>query len=56
MPAGDDCHVLLVRETKEPGENHQPAINRWQTSLQNVLSCTPWNVMDQIHNFSGDQY
>jgi hypothetical protein len=45
-----------VRETKEPGENHRPAINRWQTSLQNVLSCTPWNVRDQIHNFSCDQY
>jgi len=33
--------VLLVEETGVPGENHQPALNHWQTLSHNVVSSTP---------------
>ena len=33
--------VLLVEETRVPGENHQPAISHWQILPPNVVSSTP---------------
>jgi hypothetical protein len=58
--------VLLVEETGVPGENHRPAVNRWQTLSQNVVSTptapikitillrtwntTKWNIIFR-HNF-----
>ena len=33
--------VLLVGETGEPGENHRPATNHWQTLSHNAVSSTP---------------
>ena len=33
--------VLLVKETRETGENHRPVASRWQTLWHNVLSSTP---------------
>ena len=32
--------VLLVEETREPGENHRPAASHWQTLSDNVVSST----------------
>jgi len=29
--------VLLVEETRVPGENHRPAANHWQTLSHNVV-------------------
>ena len=29
--------VLLVEETRVPGENHQPAASHWQTLSHNVI-------------------
>jgi hypothetical protein len=34
--------VLLVEETRTPGENHQPVASHWQTLSYNVVSSTPW--------------
>jgi len=33
--------VLLVEETRVPGENHWPAASHWQTLSHNVVSSTP---------------
>ena len=33
--------VLLVEETRLPGENHRPATSHWQTLSHNVVSSTP---------------
>ena len=33
--------VLLVEETKVPGENHRPVASHWQTWSHNVVSSTP---------------
>ena len=33
--------VLLVEETRVPGENHRPVISHWQTLSHNVVSSTP---------------
>jgi hypothetical protein len=33
--------VLLVEETRVPGENHWPASSHWQTFSHNVVSSTP---------------
>jgi hypothetical protein len=32
--------ILLVEETRVPGENHQPAASHWQTLSHNVVSST----------------
>jgi hypothetical protein len=32
--------VLLVEETRVPGENHQPATSHWETLSHNVVSST----------------
>ena len=33
--------VLLVEETRVPGENHWPVASHWQTLLHNAVSSTP---------------
>jgi hypothetical protein len=35
--------VLLVGETRVPGENHRPVASHWQTVSHNVVSRTPRN-------------
>ena len=42
--------VLLVEETRVPGENHPPVASHWQTLSHNVVS----NRL-RTHNFSGDR-
>ena len=34
----NNISVLLVEETRVPGENHQPVAGYWQTLSQNVVS------------------
>ena len=46
--------VLLVEETRVPGENHRPASSHSQTLSQNVVSSTPCLSGIQTHNFNGD--
>jgi hypothetical protein len=38
--------ILLVEETRVPGENHWPAISHWQTLSHNVVSSTPRYELD----------
>ena len=33
--------VLLVEETRVPGENYRPVVSHWQTLSHNVVSSTP---------------
>jgi hypothetical protein len=35
--------VLLVEETRVPGENHWPAASHWQTLLHNIVS-SEWDL------------
>jgi hypothetical protein len=46
--------VLLVEETRVPGENHRHASSHSQTLSQNVVSSTPRLSGIQTHNFNGD--
>ena len=50
------CLVLLVKETKVPGENHWPAVIHRQTSSDNVLSSTLRHSGFQTQNASGNRY
>jgi len=34
--------ILLVDETRVPGENHQPVASHWQTSSHNDEHTSPW--------------
>ena len=47
--------VLLVEETRVPGENHRPVANHRQTLSHNV-SGTPYLREIRTHNFSGDRH
>jgi hypothetical protein len=49
--------VLLVEETRVPGENHIPAASHWQTLSHNVF-CTGTPRLSGIrtHNVSGDRH
>jgi hypothetical protein len=47
--------VLLLEETRVPGENHRPAASHQQTLSHNVVSSTPRLSGDQT-NVSGDRY
>jgi hypothetical protein len=38
--------VLLVEETRVPGENQQPTASNWQTWSNNVVSSTPRHQRD----------
>ena len=42
--------VLLVEETRIPGENHWPVTSHWQTLSHNVVSSTPRLNRIQTHN------
>jgi len=47
--------VLLVQETRVPGENHQPVASHWQTLSHNVVSSTPhplWTWQERFWDFS----
>jgi len=48
--------VLLVEETRVPGENHIPPSSHWQTLSHNVVSGTPHLSGIRTHNFSGDRH
>jgi hypothetical protein len=48
--------VLLEEETGVPGENHQPAINHWQTLSHNGASSSHRLSGIQTHNISGDMH
>jgi hypothetical protein len=48
--------VLLVEETRVPGENHRPVASHWQTSSHNVVSSTPHLTWIPTHNVSGDRH
>jgi hypothetical protein len=47
--------VLLVEETRVPGENHRPTTSCRQTLSHNVISSIPHLNGIQTHNFSGDR-
>ena len=47
--------VLLMEETKVPGENNWPVASQWQTSY-NVVSSTPRLDGIQTHNVNGDRH
>ena len=48
--------ILLVEETRVPGENHWLATSHWQTLSHNAVSSTPHLSGIQTHNISGDRY
>jgi hypothetical protein len=48
--------VLLVDETRVPGENHRPAASHWQTLSHNVVSSTPCLSGIRTHNVSDDKH
>jgi hypothetical protein len=45
--------VLLVEETRVPGENHQPVASHWQTLSHNVVLSTHSHERHS-NKFSGD--
>jgi hypothetical protein len=48
--------VLLVEETRVPGENHRLAASHRQTLSHNVVSSTPHLKEIRTHNSSGDRH
>jgi hypothetical protein len=48
--------VLLVEETRVPGENHWPVASHWQTLSHNVVSSTPHLSRVRTHDISGDKH
>jgi len=48
--------VLLVEETRIPGENNRPASIHWQTLWHNVVSNTPRLTGIRTYNVSGDRH
>jgi hypothetical protein len=46
--------VLLVEETKGPGENHRPVVSHWQTLSHNVVHLALIKI--QIPSVSGDMH
>jgi len=48
--------VLLVEETKVPGENHWPVASHWQTLSHNVVSSTPHLCRIWTHNVNGNMH
>ena len=52
----NNISVLLVEETRIPGENHRPVVSHWQTLSHNVVSSTPSLSGIRTHNVSGDEH
>jgi hypothetical protein len=48
--------VLLVEETRKPGENHRSVASHWQTLSHNAVSSSPRLSGVRTHNFSGDRH
>ena len=48
--------VLLVEETRVPGENHRPVASHWQALSHIVVSSTPRLYWIRTHNISGDRH
>ena len=48
--------VLLVKESRIPGENHQPVASLWQSLSHNVVSSTPRLSGIWTHNVNGDRH
>jgi len=48
--------LLLVEETRRPGENHRPVASHWQTLSHNVVSSTPHQSGVPTHKVSGDRH
>ena len=46
--------VLLVEETRVPGENHRPIASYWQSLSHNVVSSTLRQSRVQTHKVIGD--
>jgi len=46
--------VLLVKETRGPGENHRPVVSHWQTLSHNVVHLALVEI--RTHNISGDRH
>jgi hypothetical protein len=46
--------VLLVEETRGPGENHRPVASQWQTLSHNVVHLALIEI--RTHNISGDRH
>jgi hypothetical protein len=38
--------ILLMEETRVPGENHRPVASHWHTLSHNVVSSTPRHERD----------
>jgi hypothetical protein len=48
------CHsVLLLEETRVPGENHQPAASHWHTLSHKVVLSTPRQEQGWDHHGQG---
>ena len=43
--------ILLVEETRVPGENHRSVASHWQTSSHNVVTSTPHPSGIRTHNY-----
>jgi hypothetical protein len=48
--------VLLVEETRVPGENHRPPASHLQTISHNAVSSTPRLSEIPTHKVSGDRH
>jgi hypothetical protein len=45
--------ILLVEETRVPGENRIPVAKHWPTLSHNIVSSTPRMTVVRTHNVSG---
>jgi len=48
--------VLLMEETRVPGENHRPVVSHWQTLSDNIVSSTPRHERVRTQNVNGDSH
>ena len=48
--------VLLVEETRVPGENHRPVASHWQTLQHNVVASAHHHNWIRTDNVSGDRH
>jgi hypothetical protein len=52
----NNISVLLVEETRVPGENHSPVSSHWQILSHNVVSSTHRLSKIVTHNVSDDRH